>query len=71
MAAEAAAYHKKEGKTLYHVLNELFEKHGFYQEGLKSLTLKGKEGAEQIQGIQDNCSKNAFLTVERMNSLSS
>ncbi|BCB02845.1 phospho-sugar mutase [Bacillus sp. KH172YL63] len=51
MAAEAAAYYKKEGKTLYDVLNDLFEKHGFYQEGLKSLTLKGKEGAEQIQGI--------------------
>ncbi|WP_406687494.1 phospho-sugar mutase [Rossellomorea vietnamensis] len=51
MAAEAAAYYKKEGKTLYNVLHELFEVHGFYQEGLKSLTLKGKEGAEQIQGI--------------------
>jgi phosphoglucomutase len=51
MAAEAAAYYKKQGKTLYNVLNDLFEQHGFYQEGLKSLTLKGKEGAEQIQGI--------------------
>ncbi|MCA1059699.1 phospho-sugar mutase [Rossellomorea aquimaris] len=51
MAAEAAAYYKKEGKTLYDVLHELFEQHGYYQEGLKSLTLKGKEGAEQIQGI--------------------
>ncbi|WP_201715342.1 phospho-sugar mutase [Rossellomorea arthrocnemi] len=51
MASEAAAYYKREGKTLYDVLNELFQKHGFYQEGLKSLTLKGKEGAEQIQGI--------------------
>jgi phosphoglucomutase len=51
MAAEAAAYYKKQGKTLKDVLNELFERHGYYQEGLKSLTLKGKEGAEQIQGI--------------------
>jgi phosphoglucomutase len=51
MAAEAAAFYKKQGKTLNDVLNELFERHGYYQEGLKSLTLKGKEGAEQIQGI--------------------
>jgi phosphoglucomutase len=51
MAAEAAAYYKKQGKTLKDVLNELFNRHGYYQEGLKSLTLKGKEGAEQIQGI--------------------
>ncbi|QTC41953.1 phospho-sugar mutase [Bacillus sp. V3] len=51
MAAEAAAYYKKQGKSLYDVLNDLYERHGYYQEGLKSLTLKGKEGAEQIQGI--------------------
>ncbi|WP_064091805.1 phospho-sugar mutase [Rossellomorea aquimaris] len=54
MAAEAAAYYKKQGKTLYDVLNDLYERHGFYQEGLKSLTLKGKEGAEQIQTILKN-----------------
>jgi phosphoglucomutase len=51
MAGEAAAYYKKHGKTLVDVLHDLFERHGYYQEGLKSLTLKGKEGAEQIQGI--------------------
>ena len=54
MAAEAAAYYKKEGKTLFNVLNDLFKRYGFYQEGLKSLTLKGKEGAEQIQSILKN-----------------
>ncbi|WP_370295518.1 phospho-sugar mutase [Rossellomorea marisflavi] len=51
MAAEAAAYYKGQGKTLQDVLNELYERHGYYQEGLQSMTLKGKEGAEQIQGI--------------------
>ncbi|GLI83331.1 phosphoglucomutase [Rossellomorea marisflavi] len=51
MAAEAAAYYKAQGKTLQDVLNELYERHGYYQEGLQSMTLKGKEGAEQIQGI--------------------
>ncbi|XXM74052.1 phospho-sugar mutase [Lysinibacillus sphaericus] len=51
MAAEAAAYYKNQGKSLYDVLNDLYERHGYYREGLKSLTLKGKEGAEQIQAI--------------------
>ncbi|WP_227395853.1 phospho-sugar mutase [Jeotgalibacillus aurantiacus] len=51
LATEAAAYHKAEGKTLYEVLLALFEQHGYYQEGLESLTLKGKDGADQIQTI--------------------
>ncbi|MEI5906382.1 phospho-sugar mutase [Bacillus spongiae] len=51
IATEAAAYYKKQGKTLYDVLLDLYEEHGFYKEGMKSLTLKGKQGAEQIQSI--------------------
>ncbi|WP_257352250.1 phospho-sugar mutase [Pseudalkalibacillus decolorationis] len=51
MAAEVAAYYKSKGMTLYEGLLEVFEEFGFYQEGLESLTLKGKQGAEQIQSI--------------------
>ncbi|EJR49014.1 hypothetical protein IIM_03793 [Bacillus cereus VD107] len=48
-ACEVAAYYKAQGKTLYDGLLEVFEKYGFFREGLVSLTLKGKDGAEQIQ----------------------
>ncbi|WP_433748502.1 phospho-sugar mutase [Falsibacillus pallidus] len=51
LAVEASAYYKKKGKTLYDVLQSLYEKHGFHAEGLQSLTLKGKEGAEQINAL--------------------
>lgn len=51
LAAEVCAYYKKQGKTLYEGLMQVFEKYGYYQEGLRSLTLKGKEGAELIQQI--------------------
>ncbi|MGM7700105.1 phospho-sugar mutase [Pseudalkalibacillus sp. Hm43] len=51
MAAEVAAYYKSKGKTLYQGLLEIFEEYGYYQEGLESLTLKGKKGAEEIQEI--------------------
>ncbi|WP_456276141.1 phospho-sugar mutase [Bacillus sp. AK128] len=51
LAVEVCAYYKKQGLTVYEGLLEIFEKYGFYQEGLKSLTLKGKEGAEQIDYI--------------------
>jgi phosphoglucomutase len=51
LAVEVCAYYKKNGLTMYQGLMELFEKYGYYREGLKSLTLKGKEGSEQIQSI--------------------
>ncbi|MET3696853.1 alpha-phosphoglucomutase [Bacillus oleivorans] len=52
--AEVAAYYKAQGKTLYDGLLDIYQKYGFYREGLKSLTLKGKDGAEQIQGILES-----------------
>lgn len=51
LAVEVCAYYKQHGMSLYEGLIQVFEKYGFYQEGLRSLTLKGKEGAELIQGL--------------------
>lgn len=51
LAVEVCAYYKKQGMTLYQGLLQVFEKYGYYLEGLRSLTLKGIEGARQIQGI--------------------
>jgi len=50
-AAEVAAFYKAQGKSLYDGLLEIFEKYGYYKESLYSLTLKGKDGAEQIERI--------------------
>ncbi|WHY87615.1 phospho-sugar mutase [Neobacillus novalis] len=49
LATEVCAYYKKQGMSLYEGLMQVFNKYGYYQEGLRSLTLKGKEGAEMIQ----------------------
>ncbi|MFD0828998.1 phospho-sugar mutase [Neobacillus sp. M.A.Huq-85] len=51
LATEVCAYYKNQGMTLYEGLLQVFAKYGFYQEGLRSLTLKGKDGAEKIQRI--------------------
>jgi phosphoglucomutase len=51
LATEVCAFYKKQGKSLYEGLMQVFEKYGYYQEGLRSLTLKGKEGAETIQQL--------------------
>lgn len=56
--AEVAAYYKAKGKSLYDGLLEIFRKYGFYKESLKSLTLKGKEGAELIAQILETFRKN-------------
>ncbi|MGG4000408.1 phospho-sugar mutase [Anoxybacillus kestanbolensis] len=53
-AAEVAAYYKAQGKTLYEGLMDIFEKYGYYKESLRSLTLKGKEGAERIAHIMSS-----------------
>jgi Phosphomannomutase len=54
LIAEAAAYYKRQGKTLYGVLLELYETYGYYFECLESRTLKGLDGVRKIQGIMED-----------------
>ncbi|MDW0116311.1 phospho-sugar mutase [Sporosarcina thermotolerans] len=49
--AEVAAYYKSQGKSLYDGLQELYKKFGYYKEITCSITLEGKDGAEQIDAI--------------------
>lgn len=51
LIAEVAAYYKTRSMSLFDGLEELFETYGYYQEHLKSITLKGKKGLEEIQTI--------------------
>ncbi|MED3931036.1 phospho-sugar mutase [Priestia megaterium] len=52
-AAEVAAYYKAQGKSLYEGLLDIFSEYGYYKESLSSITLKGKDGAEQIKKLVD------------------
>ena len=49
MLCEVAAYYKQQGKTLWDAMLAMYEKYGYYKEGLATLTLKGIDGAKQIQ----------------------
>jgi phosphoglucomutase len=51
MMAEMAAVATEQGSSLYDVLVDLFGRFGYFQEGTRNITLKGKKGAEQIQAI--------------------
>ena len=49
LLCEAAAYYKAEGRTLWDAMLAMYEKYGYYREGLATLTLKGIDGANRIQ----------------------
>jgi phosphoglucomutase len=48
MIAEMAAWAKSKGTSLYELLKNIHNEFGLYQESLKSITKKGKTGAEEI-----------------------
>lgn len=54
MLCEVAAYYKKQGKTLWDAMIDIYEKYGYYKEGLDTMTLKGIDGAAQIQQIMSD-----------------
>ncbi len=49
LAAEMTCYYKKQGKTLYDALQELYARYGYYTDGISNFVREGKAGAEQIQ----------------------
>ena len=58
LVAEAAAYYKKQGKTLFQVLENLAEKYAAYAEDEPNLVLKGIEGAERISRMMESVRRN-------------
>ncbi len=51
LLAEVAAFYKKQGKTLYDALQELFEKYGYYAEKTIPVTMDGQLGASKIAAL--------------------
>lgn len=63
IAAEMAAYHQAQGRSLWDRLNDIYEEHGHYRESLKSITLKGIEGAQKISGMLTSFRENPLHEV--------
>ena len=51
LAAEVACWAASKGKTLYDLMREVYLRFGFFKERMVSVTLKGKDGMEQIRSI--------------------
>ena len=49
LIAEAAAYYRAKGKTLWDALNDIYHTYGYYAEGARSIVLEGIPGQERIK----------------------
>lgn len=58
LICEMAAFYKKQGKTLIDVLNEIYDKYGYYYCAQKSFTCEGQSGMARIKGIMDDLRAN-------------
>lgn len=56
---EAAAYYKTKGMSLWDKMKEMYERYGYWLDGIQSIELKGKEGIEKIQNTIDKLRNNA------------
>ena len=54
LVAEAAAYYRKQGKTLYDVLLEIYDKYGYFAEDEPNLVLEGIPGAQRIKRMMSS-----------------
>ncbi|TDT70577.1 phosphoglucomutase [Hypnocyclicus thermotrophus] len=56
--AEMAAFYAAKGSSIAKELKKLYEKFGWYKEGIKAITMSGKEGAEKITSIMTKLREN-------------
>ncbi|MCR4744709.1 MAG: phospho-sugar mutase [Lachnospiraceae bacterium] len=55
---EVAAWCKKQGITVWDAMMNIYKKYGFFREGIHTVTLKGVDGAKEIQNIMDRIRSN-------------
>ena len=63
MLCEAAAYYKTKGQTLWDAMISMYEKYGYYKEGIISIALEGLDGAEKIKKIMQNLRENPIEAI--------
>jgi phosphoglucomutase len=53
LVAEAAAWARSNGMSLYEMLTDIYVRFGFYKEKLVNIVRKGKEGADEIKAMMN------------------
>ena len=60
---EAAAYYKTQGKTLWDVMMDMYDKYGYYKDGVQAITLEGIEGVAKIKEIMNSLRTNPPTSI--------
>ncbi len=60
---EAAAYYRSKNMTLWDAMLDMYNKYGYYKDGIQTLTLKGLDGLAKIKEIMEHLKSN---TPERI-----
>lgn len=63
LIAEVASFYKKQDKTLYDGLQELYAKHGYFLEETISVTLSGIEGVAKIKSLMSQFRQEKLETI--------
>ncbi|MBK5195654.1 MAG: phospho-sugar mutase [Proteiniphilum sp.] len=61
--AEIAAWAKDKGKTMYHLLQDIYLEYGYSKEVGISLVREGKEGADEIEAMMKNFRANPMKSL--------
>ena len=58
LLCEAAAFYKQRGQTLWDAMCDMYERYGYFREGLYTMTLPGKDGEAKRNEIMDTARNN-------------
>ena len=58
LICEMAAFYKQQGRTLYDVMQDLYQEFGFYKNAVDSIVREGAAGMAELQGIMEKLRKN-------------
>ena len=60
---EAAAWYRRQGTSLCGQMERMYQKYGYYKEGLAAITLKGQEGLRKISGMMERIRREIPKTI--------
>ncbi len=63
LICEMAAYYMQKGMTLYDALMSLYEKYGYYFEGVQSIYMEGVDGKAKMDAFMENLRNNPLESL--------
>jgi len=63
LLCEAAAFYKQQGMTLWDATLKMYERYGYYEDSVESVTMPGKDGLEKIASIMEHLHKEALTCI--------